>query len=121
MTRGFQTPYIYDRIPLPKNIKDVPRYTQELLGGFFIRFAYIVNLVWETGHWILFLLSFVALFKGITPVIGSLISKNFLYEFQAIIEEGFLPASEFWSSSVFFLLIFLAHSEHQPVFTYISV
>ena len=81
----------YNRPAPPKSLRDVPRYLKELFGGFFKRFFYIVKLVWRTGHWIPLLLSFVALFKGITPVIGSLISKNTLNELQEIIAMGFLP------------------------------
>lgn len=100
-------PYDHERVPLPKGVSDVPRYLKELLGGFFVRFAYIVKLVWQTGHWILFLLTFVALFKGITPIIGALISQGILNELQGIIKQGSFPAGEFFTSNVFFLLIFL--------------
>lgn len=96
-----------DKIPAPKNIKEVPGYLGKLIGGFFYRFGYIVKLVWDTGHWILFLLSFVALFNGITPVIGALISKSLLNELQQVLTSGGAPATTFWSSQVFFLLIFL--------------
>ena len=104
---GFGPQYTYDRIPPPKSFPDVFRYLKELLGGFFTRFAYIVRLVWQTGPWILFLLCFIALFKGVTPIIGSLISKSILNELQEIIKLGALPADEFWHSPVLYLLIFL--------------
>ncbi len=104
---GFGSQYNFDRVTPPRNIRDVGRYLKELLGGFFGRFAYIVSLVWQTGHWILFLLTFVAVFKGVTPVIGALISKSVLNELHSVIQTGALPASEFWSSPVFYLLIFL--------------
>ncbi len=104
---GGNLPYTYDKVPLPKNFKDISRYLKELLGGFFIRFAYIVKLVWRTGRWIMFLLTFVALFKGVTPVIGALISQSILNKLQEIIEVGSLPASDFWKSPVFYLLVFL--------------
>ena len=94
------------KVPKPTGIGDLPRYLGEVLGGFFVRFAYIVRLVWQSGPWILFLLSFVALFKGLTPVIGSLISKEILNELQLVVRRGALPESEFWTSSVFYLLIF---------------
>lgn len=94
------------KVPKPEGIKDLPRYLGEVLGGFFVRFAYIVKLVWQSGPWILFLLSFVALFKGVTPVIGSLISKEILNELQLVVRAGALPESAFWTSSVFYLLIF---------------
>lgn len=104
---GGKMPYTYDRVPPPKNVGDIPRFLKEFLGGFFVRFSYIVRLVWETGHWILFLLSFIALFKGVTPVIGALISQGVLNELQGVIKLGALPESQFWNSRVFRLLIFL--------------
>lgn len=105
--KGLGPQYTYERVAPPAHISDVPRYVQELLGGFFGRFAYIVKLVWNTGKWILFLLTFVAVFKGVTPVIGALISQNVLNALHTVIEQGGLPASQFWNSQVFYLLIFL--------------
>lgn len=98
--------YEHRAVDPPNGIKDVPRYLRELLGGFFKRFFYIIALVWETGPWILFTMSFIALFQGITPVIGSLISKDIINEFQVIIELGSNEYGSFISSKVFFLLIF---------------
>lgn len=96
-----------DKIPAPKSIREVPDYLVKLIGGFFQRFGYIVKLVWDTGHWILFLLSGVALFKGVTPVIGALISKSILNELQGVLKNGMQSMDSFWSSAVFYLLIFL--------------
>ena len=95
------------KVPPPKSLREVPGYLKTLLGGFFSRFAYIVRLVWETGRWILFLLTFMAVFKGVTPVIGSIIAKNILNELQLIIKGGPISADSFWGSTVFYLLIFL--------------
>lgn len=97
----------YQMPAAPNGIKDVPRYLAELFWGFFKRFGYIVNLVWRTGHWIPVLLSFVALFKGVTPVVGSLISKNILNGLQEVIKAGYLPEGDFWSSNILYLLIML--------------
>ena len=96
-----------DKIPAPKNIREVPGYLCKLIGGFLQRFGYIVKLVWDTGHWILFLLSGVALFKGVTPVIGALISKSILNELQAVLKNGMQSMDNFWTSTAFYLLIFL--------------
>lgn len=104
---GFGPQYNYDRVTPPKGITDVPRYLKELLGGFFLRFGYLVKLVWDTGPWILFVLSFVALFRGVSPIIGSMISKGILNELQRVITVGALPVAEFWHSNVLYLLIFL--------------
>lgn len=97
----------YQRPKPPKSIKDLPRYLSELFGGFFKRFFYIVKLVWRTGHWIPIMMSFIALFRGVTPVIGSLISRNILNELQTVIKNGYLPESAFWSSGILYLLIAL--------------
>ena len=104
---GGRMPPAYHYPPAPKSLKDVPRYLSELAGGFFKRLFYIIKLVWQTGHWIPFLLSFVALFRGVSPVIGSIISKDILNMLQDVIKEGFLPESEFWSSGLIYLLILL--------------
>ncbi|MBO5221784.1 MAG: ATP-binding cassette domain-containing protein [Clostridia bacterium] len=107
MPPGGRMPYEYKKVEPPKNFKDLFRFLKEVLGGFFTRFFYVVKLVWKSGKWILFLLSFIALFQGVTPIIGSLISKNILNALQEVIRLGSLPESDFWSSSVFYLLIFL--------------
>ena len=97
----------YEKVPKPKNLREVPGYLKTLLMGFFSRFAYVVKLVWDTGRWILFLLTFMAVFKGVTPIIGALISKSILNELQRIIAGGPVAADALWGSTVFYLLIFL--------------
>ena len=106
-TNPFPPDHKDNQVPPPKNLKELPGYLRKLLGGFFYRFAYVVKLVWDTGHWILFLLTFMAVFKGITPIIGSLISKNILNELQLVLKNGPMEVSAFWTSPVFYLLIFL--------------
>lgn len=73
-------PKVHDehRIPPPKNLFDVPRYLKAMYKGISQRMFYIVKLVWEANPFILFVLSFMTLFNGIMPVIGSLISKEIL-------------------------------------------
>lgn len=95
--------YEYDKVPPPRSVGDVPRFLKELLGGFFKRFFYIVGIVWQTGHWILFLMTFLALFNGLTPVIGALLSKEIINELQA----ANTPVAEFFHSRIFMLLIYL--------------
>lgn len=104
---GGRSAYEHKRVDPPKNIKDVPRYLKELLGGFFSRFFYIVKLVWKTGWWVLFMLSFVAIFNGVSPIIGALISKNILNELQSVIQYGAPGEGGYWGSPVFWMLIFL--------------
>ena len=111
-------PYEYKKVDPPKNFWDVFRYLREVLGGFFTRFFYVVKLVWRSGKWILFLLSFIALFQGVTPIIGSLISQKILNELQDVIRIGALPESDFWSSPVFYLLIFLFSYRYAGLFRY---
>ncbi len=110
MAGGFGPPPLrpeQPKIPKPKHIKEVPGYLGTVFGGFFKRFFYIIKLVWKTGKWIPFLLFFVALFKGITPVIGAKISQEILNKLQDVIAAGFLPESSFWSSGILYLLIAL--------------
>ncbi len=101
------SPFQYDKVAPPKNLPDVPRYLKELLGGFFSRMVYIFRLVWKTGPWILITMMLIALFQGIMPVVGSLISKSVLNEMQAgygLFGDG---VGAFLGSTVFFLLVFL--------------
>lgn len=105
--QGPPRPYEHQKIAPPKGISDLPRFLAELLGGFFSRFGYIVRLVWRTGWWILVLLSFVALFRGVSPVIGALISTGVLNGLQEVITRGALPAESFWQSDILRLLILL--------------
>ena len=107
MMPGRPMPMEHKRPAPPKSLKDLPRYLSEVFGGFFKRFFYILKLVWKTGWWIPVILSFVALFKGVTPVIGSLISQNILNALQDVIKVGHLPESEFGDSGILYLLIAL--------------
>jgi len=99
--------YEHERVQPPKNLRDVWRFSRELFGGFFVRFGYTMKLVWQTGPWILFVLSLFALLNGIAPVIGSLISKEILNELHVILATAGISSADFWQSSVFYLLIFL--------------
>ena len=99
--------YEHERVQPPKNLRDVWRFSRELFGGFFVRFGYTMKLVWQTGPWILFVLSLFALLNGIAPVIGSLISKEILNELHVILATSGISSADFWQSSVFYLLIFL--------------
>ena len=93
------------KVAPPKNIKDVPRYLKETVGGFFSRLFYIFCMVWQTGHWILIAMLLVSIFSGIFPAIISVISKDILNELQAAIssEEPIV----IWGSTVFYFIVFL--------------
>ncbi len=101
----FGSDYEYEKIPKPKNIGEIPAYLAKVLGGFFLRFTYILRLVWKTGPWILFLMAFFALFNGVTPVVSSVISKNILNALQTAISDG--EISRFIGSDAFYLIILL--------------
>ncbi len=101
----------YEKIAPPKGICDLPRYLKQLLGGFFSRMIYIVKLVWETGPWIMIVMSLVALFQGILPIISSYISRYLLNALQNGFQkydslEQFFKFS-FSADNVLFLLIFM--------------
>jgi len=102
---GPPTGFQYDRVEPPNGIKEVPKYLGKVVGGFIYRFSYILGIVWKTGPWILFLMSFIALFQGLTPVIGALISKDIINEFQIVFSSGEATPS-FINSKAFFLIVF---------------
>lgn len=64
------------KVPLPKHIKEVPHYLKEVLTGFFSRLFFIFRIVWETAPWILVATLLLAVFNGVLPVIGALISAE---------------------------------------------
>lgn len=97
----------------PSGIRELPRYLREVVTGFFARLAYIVRMVWKTGPWILITMMFTAIFSGVMPIVGSLLSKEILNELQNIISDrvaaevsGISFVAIFWGSMVMFLLIF---------------
>ena len=66
------------KIPKPKNLRDVPRWMREAIGGTFVRLFYVVGLVWEAKPWLLIGMAVLAILGGITPLIGTLIAANLL-------------------------------------------
>ncbi len=107
---GFQ----YQRVAPPTGLRDLPRFLGELLGGFFSRLGYIFVLTWRTNPFILFAMLFTAVFDGVMPVVGSLISKQVINEMQFIITERELTeasggqfVADFWGSAVLTMLIVL--------------
>ena len=99
----------YKVAPLPRTLRDVPKFLRELVGGFLYRLGYIFGIVWHTAPWILFCLVFTSVFTGVMPVVGSLISKEILNEMQNIITDTAIGKEivDFMSSRVMFLLVFL--------------
>ena len=102
--------YEYDRIAPPKSLKELPRYLIKLCGGFFSRLFYIFTLVWKSGPVFLILMSFVALFNGLMPLAGALLSQEILNGLQDIITRRsggeVFTLSSFWGSMVLLLLIY---------------
>ncbi len=116
MGPGFGGPppdrYKHQKVAPPKNLKDLPRFLRQVVGGFFYRLFYIFLLVWKTNPLILFTMVFVAIFNGVAPVIGSVLSADILNEMQGVIAErtiaenaGQIYTIVFWGSSVLTLLI----------------
>ncbi len=97
----------YAKVPPPENLRDLPRYLRELLGGFFSRLAYIIKLVWKTGPWILFAMMFIALFQGVMPVVGSKISQFVLNALQSNFGTFSDSLVAFTGTTVFLLLVFM--------------
>lgn len=64
--------------PLPKSIAEVPSYLWRLVSKFCYRLFYIFALVWEARPWLLFLMLFMAVFNGVTPVINAYIGRALL-------------------------------------------
>ena len=67
-----------NRVRKPEGFRDLPRYLRELMVTFFTRLFYIFRLVWDTRKSLLFIMLFMAVFNGVTPVIGSLIAARLL-------------------------------------------
>ena len=66
------------REPKPKNIKEIPRYLKNITKSFFHRLFYTVGLVWEARPSLVFLMLFMAIFNGVSPVVGAFISANLI-------------------------------------------
>ena len=72
----------------PKNIKEVPSYIGKVVGGTLYRLFYIFSLVWEAKKSLMFVMAFMALFDGIMPVVGALISANLLNVLGSLLIQG---------------------------------
>lgn len=93
------------KVEPPKNIKDLPRYLKETVGGFFSRLFYIFRMVWKTGPWIFITMFLVCVFTGIFPPIISVISKDIFNELDL-----YIPSEDpavIIGTKIFSLIIFL--------------
>jgi len=62
----------------PQNLKDVPRYLKEVVGGTAGRLLYIFKLVWEAKPSLLLVMLFMTVYNGLMPLVGTLITANLL-------------------------------------------
>ncbi len=103
--------YEFEKVKPPKGLKDLPRYLDELLGGFFGRLGYTFALVWKADPIILFTMLFIAIFDGVMGPVGTIISARVISEMQVVVEQrakGTMPeTAAFWGSAVLTMLIVL--------------
>lgn len=66
------------KAPKPKSLKEVPGYLKKVIGDTVSHLIYIFKLVWEARPMLLFLMTFMSIFNGVTPVVGTLITANLL-------------------------------------------
>lgn len=66
------------QIPKPKSFKEVPSYVLKLIKTFFVRLFYIYKLVWEARPSLLFVMTFMSVFNGVSPVFGAYIGAEVL-------------------------------------------
>ncbi|MBQ8623048.1 MAG: ABC transporter ATP-binding protein [Oscillospiraceae bacterium] len=66
------------QIPKPTSIKEVPSYIIKLIKTFFVRLFYIYKLVWEARPSLLFVMTFMSVFNGVSPVFGAYIGAEVL-------------------------------------------
>ena len=60
----------------PQNLRDVPRFLKEVVGGTLYRLFYIFKLVLECKPAMMIFMIFMMLYEGIMPTIGTLITAN---------------------------------------------
>lgn len=66
------------KVPRPKGLKEVPSYIKKTVGGTIYRLFYIFKLVWETQPWLLFFMVLMAVYNGVMPLVGTMISAHLL-------------------------------------------
>ena len=91
--------------PKPQSLREVPGYLKRLFVSFFSRLFYIFGLVWDAKPWLLFVMIFMAIYNGVSPVISAYIGAELLNA----LGESITAASTGTSLSfdrILFLLIF---------------
>ena len=92
------------KVPLPKNLRQVPEYLKKTVGGTCSRLLYIFRLVWETQPILLIFMLFMTVYNGIMPLIGTLITAHLLECIvQSFTEEVDLVLPLIWQFGYLFL------------------
>lgn len=78
----------------PHGLREVPSYLKRVISGFLKRLVYIVGLVWEARKSLLFMMIFMALFNGFSPVLSAYISANLLNRVAEAISMDSIAFSE---------------------------
>ena len=115
-------------VPKPEHIREIPSYIAKVIGGFFSRLFYIFTLVWETRPWILIVMLFMAIFEGVVPAIGAMISANILntladtyHTAQSYLEAGqTIPVRQLFQPVVWLLVIQFAYLFIRGIFNRID-
>lgn len=74
----FMRPDEKNREPLPKSIREIPRYICRVTRSLSSRLWYIFRLVWEAKPWIFFVMLAYSVISGILPVIGAMIAAEII-------------------------------------------
>ncbi len=82
--------------PTPKHIREVPEYIKKLISGTVHRMGYVFRVVWETKHWILFVMLFMTLYNGVAPVVSSFISASLINALAEAIKNRTLDGFYFY-------------------------
>lgn len=64
--------------PLPKSLREVPRFLKNVIFKFFGHLGYILKLVWQTGRWITLSMFAIAVLQGALPVVTAKIGAQLL-------------------------------------------
>ncbi|MGN0989010.1 MAG: ABC transporter ATP-binding protein [Eubacteriales bacterium] len=87
--------------PLPKHLREWPRFIMNGAKDLFRRLFYIYTLVWEASPFILVVMAFMAVFNGVSPLISAYIAKMFL---DALAKAASGQLTDFWQLGGLLLL-----------------
>lgn len=91
--------------PKPKSIREVPGFLKRLFVDFFSRLFYIFRLVWDAKPWILFVMVFMAIYNGVSPVLNAYIAAALLNALGDAVT-AFTTGAPFVFSKILYLLLF---------------